>query len=117
MTEGTLPAYVVELAARLARSHGDPTPNRAMAVSTTQGAAANIAARAIVNQPETPVWLVVLHGHFASNRGPYGPPKPIGIVLSFTIDQETHDILYVGLSNYDPPDLSRLGRVKSFSLS
>ncbi len=56
---GDAASLVVELAARLARSRGNPTPNRALAMSTTQGVAANIGARAIVNQPETPVWLVV----------------------------------------------------------
>lgn len=108
-----LPAYVVKLADQESTYHGDAHPASAVVVSTTRGAAANAAGGERVDIPRTPVWLVVLRGHFRDRNAsvPVGQPTPKGSAIWFTISRKTHHILDFGIGNH-APNLSSLGSVE-----
>ncbi len=97
-----VPAFVLATAKRLATTMGDASPTAANYVVTTRQAANQLIGAHVKSNP--PVFLVVLHGHFI-DRNAYGPPgssDPTGSMLVFTIDTVTHQVLDLGVTNYQP---------------
>lgn len=104
------PAWLSELACHTAVGLHDPSPSSAVYVQGGHEQAEQIASGAIVNDPDTPVYLVVLIGDFLGHQvGPsFHQIVPKGHVATFTVALDTRRVLDDGIQDVIP-DLSRLG--------
>lgn len=103
------PAFVGELAARLAAINGDARPASASWVQTTRQTAVSANSQDTVDSNQT-VYYVVLHGNFVDKNAylPVGASPPRGTVLTFTVDVQTQSVLDTSLSDNEP-DMARVG--------
>jgi hypothetical protein len=108
------PAFVPQVAQRLATIAGDRAPTSSSYVYTRRQDAQSIQGGDKVDT-NGPAYLVVMHGHFVyKNARGFGPP-PTGSVLTVTIDAATGQSTDLGIGNA-APDLARLGAVHALQL-
>jgi hypothetical protein len=104
------PAWLSELACQTAVALHDPSPSSAVYVRAGHRRAEEVASGDIVDDPDAPVYLVVLTGDFVGAQ--VGPPfhqiVPRGRVATFTVTLDTHRVLDDGIQDAIP-DLSPLG--------
>lgn len=114
--EGSVPAYVSQIAQGIAIAMGDASPTSSIEVYTTRAAAEWLTSGAVVDT-NVPVYLVELRGNFVDKhaRIPAGAAFPTGTEVNFTIDPRSQSVLDFGISN-NPPDISSLGSVSAVPL-
>jgi hypothetical protein len=109
------------IAADMARANDDVQPISASAVATTHANAllAATPGDTVTQQTQTPVYLVVIRGHFTGYAAkiPPGASPPTGSYLSFVVDQKTFTVMDWGLSPNAPSiALTSLGSVAEIKL-
>jgi hypothetical protein len=117
----SIPATVIPqltaTAAKIAASHGEPTPASITAVATTRAKALDVVCHGtkIPGTQSVPVYAVVMTGHFISHRRPPGPRqhRPLtGTTLAVILDASTLTLMDLSLSDHDDTtQLPALGTV------
>ena len=103
-----MPPVVERASIDVAKLLHERSPTSGKFVRTTQQQAASLVGGSMEN-PNRPVYLVILSGHFKAKR--FLP----GTLADFTVDARSGKLVDIGTSNL-LPSISPLGRVRYFRL-